>query len=428
MTVGTQTLTTEVKRKFKSVWKRQSWPEPQNSIDFPCGTLGGLLCWTVRGEAKRLFAEIEDGIKSLLQDRMDDIADCQHSLETFGWCMYMMGRDEAHAEPVLLFECLDGKTLAKVINIVKKSQHWKKIIEKYPALRLASNSRGPQGSCFTVDMLENSDGSNAIYCDGPLHQLYGVQIYVNSFRDSSHLSFRKATLGGLILIDDVIHAMTVAHLFKDAPRTETRLDEASNAFAFEDDSEMEDDVSVDITSRGMFKPLRSRMFSSCIVLTTSSYVGSVSPKSIDSSPDHNDSSMESESTSLFNINSLTMDSPIANTIDSELYPPEEVPIKNHLGFLMAMSNNALDWAIFPIEGEFANLMTSVVVPTEDGDVPLNISQIADSEPISDEIWAITASNGPVKGRLSTVPYHLKSPGSKTFQRTWMTYLETDVGL
>lgn len=257
MSVGTQTLTMEVKRKFKLAWKKQLWPEPQNSIDFPCGTLGGLPCWTVRGEAKRLFAEIEDGIKNLLQDRMDDIADCQHSLESFGWCMYMRGRDETHAEPVLLFECFDRKTLAKVVDIVKKSQLWKNIIEKHPALRLASSSRGPQGSCFTVDMLENSDGSNAVYSDGPLHQLYGVQIYVNSFQHSSSLSFRKATLGGLILIDDVFHAMTVAHLFEDAPQTQTRLDEASNDFAFEDDSEMEDDVSVDITSRGMFKPLRS---------------------------------------------------------------------------------------------------------------------------------------------------------------------------
>lgn len=48
--------------------------------------------------------------------------------------------------------------------------------------------------------------------------------------------------------------------------------------------------------------------------------------------------------------------------------------------------------------------------------------------MSDEIWAITAPNGPVKGRLSTVPYYLKISGSKTFQRTWMVYLEADVGL
>lgn len=170
------------------------------------------------------------------------------------------------------------------------------------------------------------------------------------------------------------------------------------------------------------------MFSSCIILTTSSYVGSVTPQSTFSSPDHNDSSIESESTSLNNYNGLTMDSPIANTIDSEPNQPEKVQTRNHLGFLKAMSNNTLDWAIFPIGGEFASLMTSLVVPTEDGDAPLNISRIADLEPISDEIWAITASNGPVKGRLSTVPYHLKSPGSKTFQMTWMTYLETDVGL
>lgn len=432
MSAGTHTLTLEVKKKFLSGWKRSKWPDPQNSIDFPCGTLGGVPCWTVRGDAKKLFAEIEDGIKNLLQDRMDDIADCQHSLETFGWCIYMRGRDENHAEPVLLFECLDGRTRAKVVDIVKKSQLWKDIMKEHPALRLASSSRGPQGSCSATDTPRKSDASKAVYCDEPLHQLYGVQIYVDWSQDSSLSSLRKATLGGPILIDNVLHAMTVAHLFEDTPQIQTYLEEISDDFTFEDDSEMNgemnDNISVDVTSRGTFMLPRSRKYFLCVVLKTSSYAGSESPASTHSSLDQNDTPMESESTSSNNYNISTIDSPKADSTNAEPDLPKNVPAKMYLGCIVAMSNNTLDWAIVPIAEKFEDLATSSAVPAEDGDTPLNIHRIVDSESISDEIWAVTASHGPVKGRLSTVPYYLKSSGSEAFQRTWMAYLEADVRL
>lgn len=169
-----------------------------------------------------------------------------------------------------------------------------------------------------------------------------------------------------------------------------------------------------------------------MLLTTLSYAGSESPKSADSSLVQNDSPMESEPNSAENSNSLTMTSPMADDINAELNPPTNVSAKTPLGSVKATSleypNNTLDWAIILIGEQYLNLATSVVVPTEDGDAPLSISGIAGSGPISDEIWAITASSGPVKGRLSTVPYYLKISGSKTFQRTWMAFLEDYVGL
>lgn len=137
--------------------------------------------------------------------------------------------------------------------------------------------------------------------------------------------------------------------------------------------------------------------------------------------------METESNSVENYNSLNMTSPMADYVNAELIPPANVSAKTHFGYVKAISDNTLDWAIIPIDG-YENLTTSVFVPTEDGDAALNVNKIADPEWISDDIWAITASNGPVTGRLLTVPYYLKSSGSKTFQRTWMAYLEAEVGL
>lgn len=160
---------------------------------------------------------------------------------------------------------------------------------------------------------------------------------------------------------------------------------------------------------------------------TSSYTGSESPKSTHSDLDQSDSLLESESNSDNNCNSLPMNSSMANNINEELNPPANISAKIYLGSMRAMSNNTLDWAIVPIKGECENLATSVIM-LPDGNTCLNIQGIADPEPISDRIWALTASNGAVKGRLSTVPYYLKSSGSKTFQRTWMAYLEDDVSL
>jgi hypothetical protein len=145
----------------------------------------------------------------------------------------------------------------------------------------------------------------------------------------------------------------------------------------------------------------------------------------------NDSLTESESNSAEDSNSLDMTLTMEDDINTEMKSPVNVSAKTTLGLVKAKSldypSNTLDWAIIPIGGEYSNLPNSVDVPTPNGYFPLNIKRVADPEWTSDEVWAITASNGPVRGRLSTVPYHLKIAGSRTFQRTWMTYLEAEVG-
>ncbi len=251
MIVSTQTVTMQRTNLSLLGMKKRIWPDPQSSIDFKCGELSGVPCWTIKGAAQKLFNEIEDGIKKLLEGHMDDIEGCQLSLETLGWSMYMRGRDENHAEPVLLFECLDRKTRAKVVDIVKKSKLWKSIIKEHPALRLASSSRGPQGCGSAADIPDISDASDAVYVDGTLNRLCGVQIYVNLSSDPSSPSFCKATLGGVISVGDDLLGMTVAHLFKDMLKTQNSPEENNDEFTFEDDSEVEDDTFIDFTSRGV---------------------------------------------------------------------------------------------------------------------------------------------------------------------------------
>lgn len=105
--------------------------------------------------------------------------------------------------------------------------------------------------------------------------------------------------------------------------------------------------------------------------------------------------------------------------------------KKKLGHVEATSkqyqDDGLDWAIIRITGDYPNLINSVRLPTEHGEDLVDIIGIAGSETISSKIWALTASNGPVKGRMSIIPYYLKMPGCTTFQKTWTAWLESNVG-
>ena len=108
MNTGIQTLTMPRMSLSLPGIKKQTWPNPRNSIDFSCGQLGGIPCWTIKGEAQKIYEQIKDGVEKLLQSHMDDIEKCQTSRQQFGWSMYMMGRDIDNAKPVFVFDCLDS--------------------------------------------------------------------------------------------------------------------------------------------------------------------------------------------------------------------------------------------------------------------------------------------------------------------------------
>jgi len=337
-----------------------------------------------------VFEQIEVDITKLLEENMDAIEECQLNREPVGWSMYMRGQDIDHAEPVLLFDCLDAKTRAKVVAIVKESQLWKVIVKKYPALRLASSARVPQ-ECISDQVAANLpdviDASGAVFSNGMLHYLCGVQIYVDVSKNSLSSSFRKATLGGIVLVDNVPHGITVAHAFKDILQQQSYPEDAADEFNFEDDGKFEDVYGVE------------------------------------------DISMKAEINSLNDFDDIGTAS--INMDKGESIPGVDCSAKEYLGSVRRISlqypNDTLDWALIPIEGKRPNIPNSVTLPAENGTETVIIDGIADPEPTSDEIWAVTACNGPVKGRLSTVPYYLKMTGCKTFQRTRMACLETKVG-
>ena len=86
--------------------------------------VGGLHCWTVKGEAQVLFRQIQGGIGQLFTAHMDTIGECQLSREELGWSVYTIGENVEHAVPMLLIDCVDAETRATTVSIIKKSDLW----------------------------------------------------------------------------------------------------------------------------------------------------------------------------------------------------------------------------------------------------------------------------------------------------------------
>ena len=88
----------------------------------------------------------------------------------------------------------------------------------------------------------------------------------------------------------------------------------------------------------------------------------------------------------------------------------------------------LDWALISIDQQNQSQVNSITLPTENGSTVITIENITDSDKSDYDIWAITGSSGPVKGRLSAIPYYSKMVGHQTFQKRRVAVLETDPGV
>jgi hypothetical protein len=169
-----------------------------------------------------------------------------------------------------------------------------------------------------------------------------------------------------------------------------------------------------------------------VILTAAIYAGSESPKSLELPLDKMENPMEIHPRLAGNSNNLNVTSPpLLGDGGGDLNSPVDVSAEKYFGLVTATSlqypDDTLDWSIIRITEEHQSLANTVCLPTRYGEGPVHIVDIADPEQTSGGIWAITASNGPVKGHLSTVPYYLKMAGCTTFQKTWTACLGSNVG-
>ena len=207
-------------------WTKASWPNAELSAG---GELSSFdrshRCWETVGPALDLANRISREVRKLLDERYAYLNDGEpiDSYVSFG--LYMIGRRKEKSNPTLLFICPRPSPRKRAKELVKESN----ILQGYPpGIRLAEgirtpyrilNRSSPTLSPFRLlvggDQRYSSTGKEPeprnIYCISPVDRTCGVPI----FTKKSDGLFRKATIGGIVLLGDTYYALTVAHVFVD---------------------------------------------------------------------------------------------------------------------------------------------------------------------------------------------------------------------
>jgi hypothetical protein len=130
--------------------------------------------------------------------------------------MFMIGRKATSSVPTILFSCESKSPRQKAMDLVKK----KGILECHPGVQMADCSRLPRrlaiGDCSEMPLLPPG-----VYVNGPLGTC-GIAVLIS--RDCAAPP-RKATIGGIICIEDDYYGLTTAHAFDEVEEIESSADE-----------------------------------------------------------------------------------------------------------------------------------------------------------------------------------------------------------
>lgn len=242
----TTTVTIAPKAPTKLSWPAMShcqWRDPELSIGTPLKPLGRHKCWSLKdkSQAAVLWKTLSRPIISLLEDQYEhlDAKDSELRVD-----MFMIGRKATSSIPTILFSCESKTPRRKAMDLVKK----KGILDCHPGVQMAECSRLPRQLALGEDS-ELPLLPPGVYLDGPLR---GCGIAVLISRDGI-APLRKATIGGIICIEDDYYGLTTAHAFDEAEEAGSSSD-GDFEFAFygpgqpADSSDDEDDFMT--TSRG----------------------------------------------------------------------------------------------------------------------------------------------------------------------------------
>ena len=165
--------------------------------------------------------------------------------------MFMIGRKPNSCSPTILFSCESKGCRHKAMEFVQK----KAILAGHPGVLMAESSRLPRPLALgdesaPLDEAEPLDLPPGVYRNGPFKSC-GMAVLIAGNHGGPP---RKATLGGIICIEDDHYGVTAAHAFVEAKEHKTH-DEGEIEFAFyglgePDDSTDDENNSVEMTSQG----------------------------------------------------------------------------------------------------------------------------------------------------------------------------------
>ena len=220
-----------------------TWPDPERSIGRECSKISGLRCWEVTGPALEIMNKLSIPIKEMLDNYQEILEQGELKPRAVSFHMWMIGNAASAANPTIVFSSKSRRqrTFAKVL--LKES----KLLDNHPGIRIKTLDKAPaiyQAANSNLDIDSEEVSNDGIYMVDDSHGIYGSLV---AFGNS-----RLATMGGVIVIDNVHYGVSAQHARFDYIREPQCLtSEPADAPCFDDDSDSEYCDLIEATSRGM---------------------------------------------------------------------------------------------------------------------------------------------------------------------------------
>lgn len=180
--------------------------------------------WEAIGPARDAFEDLAPNIKEYLEKSIEPIS-CWVT-----WSLYMMGRAVGTASPTIIFCCEILKHRRDIRKAVKESG----LLNKYPGFKTGHMQKPPDFDQL-VDLAygdASGTGENTVSISAKSSKsACGMRIFINGSTGYGSNWLKRATIGGVIQVEDKYYYTTASHPFS---RGEG---EDSDAFSFDGDSE-----------------------------------------------------------------------------------------------------------------------------------------------------------------------------------------------
>jgi hypothetical protein len=205
--------------KRSSISSVVRWQSPELSIGRACTPIAKQKCWEVTGPVEILARGLFQAVKELLDGCNELLYDGEPVQSLVMFNLFMIGRDQSKASPTLLLSCERKKPRQRALKMIRESGILCR--PENAGFRLAESPRPPVGLGPPVPF-GSEDGAGSSLFPLPLltQNAYwnpkfpptGAQLYTG-FNVTDTVYTTRATLGGVVSIDDAFYGLTVAHSF-----------------------------------------------------------------------------------------------------------------------------------------------------------------------------------------------------------------------
>lgn len=184
------------------------WEGPQLSIGRHLGKYGKEAIWEARGPARDAFNSLAPRIKEYLENSLEPI------VRRVTWSIYMVGRTESTASPVVMFCCEILELRRNIRNVIKDSG----ILGEYPGIKTGHMRTPPDFTHLvplTGDGRTGQEDQDQLSMLSPrIDSVCGSRLFKSSESRGPHAI---ATVGGVIRLGTKFYYTTAAHTLRPSP-------------------------------------------------------------------------------------------------------------------------------------------------------------------------------------------------------------------